>query len=105
VRRVLEREGFSVLEASGASRAEELFEAHKAEIALVVTDVGIPGENGTDLSRRLASKKPELRVIYMSGQVEETVFGSTSHTANERFLAKPFTVAGLIGVVQDALRE
>jgi signal transduction histidine kinase len=105
VRRILEREGFGVLEASESSRAELLFDEHQAEIALVVTDVGIPGEKGTDLIRRLASKKPELRVIYMSGQVEETVFGEDHQTAHERFLAKPFTAAGLIGVVQDALRE
>jgi signal transduction histidine kinase/ActR/RegA family two-component response regulator len=105
VRRILEREGFGVLEASESSRAEMLFDEHKAEIALIVTDVGIPGEKGTDLYRRLASKKPELRVIYMSGQVEETVFADEAHSTREHFLAKPFTAAGLIDVVQDALRE
>ena len=105
VRRILEREGFGVLEAAESSRAEVLFDEHKADIALVVTDVGIPGEKGTDLFRRLVSKKPELRVVYMSGQVEETVFDEVRHTSHERFLAKPFTAAGLIGVVHDALRE
>ena len=105
VRRILEREGFGVLEAAESARAEVLFDEHKADIALVVTDVGIPGEKGTDLFRRLVSKKPELRVVYMSGQVEENVFDEARHNAHERFLAKPFTAAGLIGVVQDALRE
>ena len=105
VRRILEREGFGVLEASESARAEVLFDEHLEDIALVVTDVGIPGEKGTDLFRRLMSKKPELRVIYMSGQVEETVFADERHTTNERFLAKPFTAAGLIGVVHDALRN
>ena len=105
VRRILEREGFGVLEADGSSRAEVLFNEHQSEIALVVTDVGIPGEKGTDLFRRFASKKPELRVVYISGQIEETVLGDEPHTSHERFLAKPFTAAGLIGVVQDALRE
>jgi CheY-like chemotaxis protein len=105
VRRILEREGFGVLEASESSRAEMLFDEHQQQIALVVADVGIPGEKGTELFRRLASKKPELRVIYMSGQVEETVFDEDQQTTHERFLAKPFTAAGLIDVVQDALRE
>jgi signal transduction histidine kinase/CheY-like chemotaxis protein len=105
VRRILEREGFGVLEATESSRAEVLFDEHKADIALIVTDVGIPGEKGTDLFRRLASKKPELRVIYMSGQVEETVFGEEAQSTREHFLAKPFTAGGLIDVVQDALRE
>jgi two-component system cell cycle sensor histidine kinase/response regulator CckA len=105
VRRILEREGFGVLEAAESSRAEVLFDEHRAEIALIVTDVGIPGEKGTDLFRRLATRKPELRVIYMSGQIEETVLGADRPSTHERFLAKPFTAAGLIGVVQDALRE
>jgi len=105
VRRILEREGFGVLEAAESSRAEVLFDEHQADIALVVTDVGIPGERGTDLFRRLATKKPELRVVYMSGQVEEAVLGDEPHASHERFLAKPFTAAGLIDVVQDALRE
>jgi signal transduction histidine kinase len=105
VRRILEREGFGVLEAAESSRAEVLFNEHQAEIALVVTDVGIPGEKGPDLFRRLASKKPELRVVYMSGQVEEAVLADEPHTSHTRFLAKPFTAAGLLGVVQEALRE
>jgi PAS domain S-box-containing protein len=105
VRRILERQGFGVLEAAESSRAEVLFDQHQSDIALVVTDVGIPGEKGTDLFRRLSSKKPELRVVYMSGQVEEAVLGDEPHTSHERFLAKPFTAAGLIDVVQDALRE
>jgi PAS domain S-box-containing protein len=105
VRRILEREGFGVLEAAESSRAERLFDEHHAEIALVITDVGIPGEKGTDLLRRLASKSPDLRVVYMSGQVEEAVLGDEPHAPHERFLAKPFTAAGLIGVVRDALRD
>jgi signal transduction histidine kinase/CheY-like chemotaxis protein len=105
VRRILEREGFGVLEASESSRAEVLFDQHQAEIALIVADVGIPGEKGTDLFRRLATKKPDLRVVYMSGQIEEHAFGDDLQRSHERFLAKPFTAAGLIGVVQDALRE
>jgi FixJ family two-component response regulator len=55
--------------------------------------------------RRLALKKPDLRVVYMSGQVEEAVLGDEPHAPHERFLAKPFTAAGLIGVVRAALRE
>jgi signal transduction histidine kinase len=105
VRRILEREGFGVLEASESSHAEVLFDEHRADIALLVTDVSIPGVKGPALFRRLASKKPELRVVYMSGQVEEAVLGEELHTSHEHFLAKPFTAAGLIGIVQDALRE
>jgi CheY-like chemotaxis protein len=104
VRRILEREGFGVLEAAEARGAERLFDEHEAEIALVVTDVGIPGEKGTALFRRLRLRTPNLRVIYMSGQVEEAVLDEPMGS-NERFLAKPFTASGLLAVVQDALCE
>jgi two-component system, cell cycle sensor histidine kinase and response regulator CckA len=104
VRRILEREGFGVLEAADSLDAEAIFEEHRDQISLVVTDVVMPGEKGPDLFRRLAVRKPELRVVYMSGHIEETVFGEGGR-GRERFLAKPFTAAGLIGVVQDALRD
>jgi CheY-like chemotaxis protein len=105
VRRILEREGFGVLEADGSSGAERLFDEHRADIALVLADVGIPGEKGPALFRRLASKKPGLKVVYMSGNLEEIALGDESQTSHERFLAKPFTAAGLIAAVKDALRE
>jgi two-component system, cell cycle sensor histidine kinase and response regulator CckA len=103
VRRILEREGFGVLEAADSSDAEAVFEKHRDQISLVVTDVIMPGEKGPDLFKRLAVKKPTLRVVYMSGHIEESVFGEGG--SHERFLSKPFTAAGLIGVVQDALRD
>lgn len=103
VRRILEREGFGVLEADESSRAERLFDEHRADIALVLTDVGIPGEQGPDLFRRLAAKKPDLRVVYMSGHIEETALGTGTPSTQERFIAKPFTAARLIGVVKEAL--
>jgi two-component system cell cycle sensor histidine kinase/response regulator CckA len=105
VRRILEREGFGVLEAAEPAYAEVLFDEHKAEIALVVTDILMPGEKGPDLFRRLALKKPDLRVVYMSGHIEETALGEEGCPIEGPFLAKPFTGAGLIGVVEDALRE
>jgi CheY-like chemotaxis protein len=105
VRRILEREGFDVLEADESSGAERLFDAHRAEIALVLTDVGIPGETGPVLFRRLLKKKPELKVIYMSGEIQESALGDEPAVPHERFLAKPFTAARLIGVVRDALRH
>jgi PAS domain S-box-containing protein len=104
VRRILEREGFGVLEAAEAADAEAIFDEHKAAIALVVTDVVMPHEKGTDLFRRLASKKPELRVVYMSGHSEESALDDDARSGSGRFIAKPFTAAGLIGVVHDALR-
>jgi CheY-like chemotaxis protein len=105
VRRILEREGFGVLEADESAGAERIFDEHRADIALVLADVGIPGEKGPALFRRLASKKPELRVIYMSGHLEETALSDVPQTVRERFLAKPFTAARLIGVVTDVLRD
>jgi two-component system, cell cycle sensor histidine kinase and response regulator CckA len=105
VRRILEREGFGVLEADGSTGAERLFDQHRADIALVLADVGIPGEKGPALFRRLASKKPELKVVYMSGHAEETALSDVPQTARERFLAKPFTAAGLIGLVREVLRD
>jgi two-component system cell cycle sensor histidine kinase/response regulator CckA len=105
VRRILAREGFGVLEADESRSAERLFDEHRADIALVIADVGIPGEKGPALFRRLASKKPELKVVYMSGHVEETALSDVPPAAGHRFLAKPFTGTRLISVVKEVLSD
>jgi two-component system, cell cycle sensor histidine kinase and response regulator CckA len=101
VREVLERGGFSVLEAAGPAEAIEHCRSDE-EIDLLVTDLVLPGMSGTALVERIASERPGLRVLYTSGYVDE----SLEATAN--VLEKPFTpddllrkVNALVGAVPD----
>jgi DNA-binding NtrC family response regulator len=65
--RVLEREGFTVLEAEHGAEALELLGTYAAVVEVVVSDVVMPHINGVELMQTLATAYPELPVILMSG--------------------------------------
>jgi two-component system cell cycle sensor histidine kinase/response regulator CckA len=95
VKKLLEREGYAVLIAGDAETATHIYEEHSAEVALLLTDVKMPGMNGLELADRILRKKPQLRVLFMSG--------SPGATGGLACIAKPFTRAQLIGRVGMAL--
>ena len=58
-RRLLQRQGYTVLIAANADEAIRLFEEN-ASIDLLLTDVVMPGASGPELTRRLLERRPEL---------------------------------------------
>ena len=71
-KRLLERQGYTVLLAANADEALRLFERN-ASIDVLLTDVVMPGASGPELTRQLVEQRPALKVIYMSGYTEETI--------------------------------
>jgi PAS domain S-box-containing protein len=89
-RLTLERHGYRVLEASESARALQLWSRHAADIALVLTDVVMPGElSGVQLARRLQAERPGLKVVFMSGYSAEWAGREAELQATEKFLPKP----------------
>jgi two-component system, cell cycle sensor histidine kinase and response regulator CckA len=95
VKTLLEREGYAVFIAGDAETASKIYEEHSAEVALLLTDMRMPGTNGVELADRILRCTPQMRVLFMSG----------SDAASRGFgcLAKPFTRAQLISRVNQAL--
>lgn len=101
--RSLEHYGYTVLTAGNAEEAMQLFQAHRDEIALLVTDVVMPGMGGEALYKRLSAERPELKVLYVSGYTANML---PSHDAAEilrPFLNKPYTPQGLAQKVREVL--
>jgi hypothetical protein len=94
-RRILERAGYSVVEAGSLSEAETAAESLTA-IDLLLTDVMMPGGTGPDLFRRLSSRRPSMRVLFMSGYAERDLFDRDTIPMTNAFLAKPFSADALI---------
>jgi two-component system, cell cycle sensor histidine kinase and response regulator CckA len=65
--RVLEREGYVVVEARDGIEALDLFKDAAISIEVVVSDIVMPRLNGVELMRALAVSHPDLPVILMSG--------------------------------------
>jgi len=104
-RRALESQGYTVLEAASGAAALTLAASHEGPIALLVTDVVMPGLQGHQLAERLTAARPELRVLYVSGFTENSVIHHGVPEHDVAFLAKPFSADGLCSAVQRVLDE
>ncbi len=102
VRIVLEREGFRVLEAENGVEAVSVFEAAGSKVDLLLTDVVMPQMGGSELAARLLAASPGLRVIFMSGYVNDGALLQGLNEQQAPFLQKPFDVQELARVVNAA---
>jgi CheY-like chemotaxis protein len=104
-RQVLERHGYTVLEAPSAEAALDIATRYSGAIHLLLTDVIMPGLSGRELATRLADLRPEARVIFMSGYTDDAV---TRHGVLEpglAYLQKPFTPDTLGRKVREVLDQ
>jgi two-component system, cell cycle sensor histidine kinase and response regulator CckA len=103
MRTVVEMAGYRVLTAASSEVAFQVSQQHAGPIALVIADLRLADMDGGEVVHRLAAQRPELRVIYMSGDVgaEPPKDGPTSRRVG--FLAKPFTSSELLDAVRFVL--
>ena len=102
-RRVLEEQGYTVLEAAEAPAALELCSRHAGPIDLLLTDVVMPKMSGCELAQQLASLRPGTRVLYTSGYNEEAIGQHGVTDLGGAFLSKPFTPSTLARKVREVL--
>jgi len=103
-RRILERHGYCVLEASHGREALALCEEQGATIDLMITDVVMPHMSGYELARQLAARRPQLKVIYVSGYSDSTAAEHGAVDAESMtFIQKPFAPDTLLRKVRELL--
>lgn len=101
VRRVLEKSGFRVLEASNGAIAMALVDNERTRIDVLLTDVSLPGTSGQELARWLHARRPETRVLFMSGHDAQSVVRQGVRPS--AFLQKPFSPPELTHKVREVL--
>jgi signal transduction histidine kinase/FixJ family two-component response regulator len=96
--------GYSVLTAKDGVEALEVAERLGNSIQLLLTDIVMPKMRGTELAQKLKESFPKLRVVYMSGYLEQdTCSGEILEKA--MFLQKPFSRDMLIRQIGEAFSE
>ncbi len=100
---VLEGNGYQVLTASHSEEAFRLSGRYDGAIQLMVTDVVMPGMSGRELAERLASSRPKMKVLYISGYTDDAVVRHGVLTEGMAFLQKPFTPDVLLHKVREVL--
>ena len=93
--RALRLKGYTVLEAESAEEALRLLEDEALNVDAFVTDVVMPGMDGPTWVRKAMEKRPDVRVIFMSGYTEGAFGDSGPQVANSTFLPKPFSAESI----------
>ncbi|HZD05710.1 MAG TPA: ATP-binding protein, partial [Longimicrobiales bacterium] len=100
VRRVLQREGYQVLEASGGEEALDLLERYDGDIELLLTDLVMPRMNGKAVADTVTERRPGVRVLYMSGHTDDALGEKGVLTPGTELLEKPFDGETLLSRVR-----
>jgi CheY-like chemotaxis protein len=101
--RGLREQGYHVLEARHGGEALRHVGEQPRRIDLVISDVVMPEVGGRELGQRLASMRPELPVLYMSGYTGDDVIQRGLLDPGAPFQQKPFTPEGLARKVREML--
>ncbi|MBI1958447.1 MAG: GAF domain-containing protein, partial [Candidatus Rokubacteria bacterium] len=100
---ILRGSGYTVLEARQGNEALLVLERHAGPIHLLVTDVVMPQMGGRALAERLASLRPEMKVLYMSGYSEAAIAQHGVLDPGTAFMAKPFTADEVTRKIREVL--
>ena len=100
---VLSERGYNVLCASNGEEALGLSGEHPGKIALLITDVVMPQMGGLELSRIIAERRPDTRVLYVSGYSESDMNEQGILAPDADFMEKPFTPQALTRKVREVL--
>lgn len=99
---MLEELGYVVLEAEDGTSALRALDEH-SEVALLITDVVMPGMNGRQLADEAIQRRPGLRVLFASGYARNAIVHHGTLEPGVHLIAKPFTLETLAQKVSELL--
>jgi two-component system, cell cycle sensor histidine kinase and response regulator CckA len=106
VLRILQNEGYNVLEARDGPQAISISDqTHKGPIDMLISDILMPNTDGRDLAHQLLRSRPDLKVLLMSGFAETISTEGRPHDQSFRFLGKPFVPSELKTLVRNILDD
>ena len=105
VTEILEDEGFKIITADNGINALEVAKNFDGSIDLMLTDVIMPEMNGRELAAKMHEKKPDLKILFMSGYTGEEMRNRGVLEPGTNFIQKPFTPDSLVEKVIEVLRS
>jgi PAS domain S-box-containing protein len=102
-RRILEKLGYTVLEAADGEEALAIVRAHHHAIDLIVSDLSMPKLGGMELRRRLQQEQATVRFLFSSGYAQSAADAPLEPTPAVPFLLKPWTVPEVARKVREVL--
>jgi CheY-like chemotaxis protein len=102
---ILHELGYRVLSASNGDEGLGLFTHHENEIAIVVTDLDMPGMNGLAVAKTLNEKKSSLKIVVTSGYLDGTTREQARQYGVAKIMQKPYDPEDLARVIRELLDE
>jgi CheY-like chemotaxis protein len=99
----LEKAGHAVFKAGNPKEAIAVFQEHRDKIDMLLTDIEMPDMNGRQLYENLSATRPDLKVLFMSGNLREVLVSDGRLKPSDAFLYKPFSPGVLLDSVAKVL--
>jgi len=100
---VLERFGYRVLLAADGAEAVSLYQPRRNEIAVVVTDMVMPGMDGPATINALKAINPEVKIVGSSGLASVGGISKATNAGLRYFVPKPYTTEVMLNTLQEVL--
>jgi len=100
----LKQSGYHVIEASDGGQALEIAASYNGPIDLLITDVVMPRMSGREVATQMVNQRPGMKVLYVSGYTDDTVFRHGVLEGGVEFLQKPFNMTSLGKKIREVLK-
>jgi PAS domain S-box-containing protein len=102
-RTLLERNGYTVIEACDGQDAIDCFLRDKHRISLIISDVIMPRRNGAEVFEEARKHRPDIKSLFISGYPADTLRSRGILNENINFVPKPFMPKDLVRKVREVL--
>jgi PAS domain S-box-containing protein len=101
--KILEKQGYTILETFNGDDALVACERSRSPIHLMLADVVMPGMSGSELAKLLKPLYPEIKILYMSGYTDDAIVHHGILEQGVDYIQKPFAMEGLATKVREVL--
>ena len=96
VKEALTSKGFAVITSNRGSAGMAVLDSKKGEsVELVIIDLVMPDVDGMELASKILAKRPDIKILVMSGYADDVVVHGIFESKNVDFLGKPFSIRDL----------
>jgi two-component system, cell cycle sensor histidine kinase and response regulator CckA len=100
---LLESNGYAVYTAKDGEEAVQIYQEHSSEIALVISDMGLPKLTGISEFEKMKEINPSIKIIFASGYFEPNMKAALEHAGVKGFLQKPYVIEDILSKIRKTL--